>query len=910
LKKTILVLLIACIWLPASSQYWQQQVDYTIDVSLDDHENTLSGFEKIIYTNHSPDTLAFIWFHLWPNAYKNDRTAYSEQDLINGSTRFYFSSKEDRGYINQLDFKVDNISATVSDHPEHIDIVKVTLPKPLLPNQQIVITTPFHVKLPFNFSRGGHDKNSYQITQWYPKPAVFDKYGWHAMPYLDQGEFYSEFGSFDVHITTPAGYQVAATGQLQESDKGDDNTDKTTTVHYRQDRVHDFAWFADRNFTVQSDTCVLPSGKSVTVFAYLTNNDPEIWRNTIEYARKAVKFYSAAVGEYPYNVVKVVQGPESFGGGMEYPTITVISPVDNNRTLEKTIVHEVGHNWFYSVLGTNERQHPWMDEGINTFYEQQYSRYVFGEEVQRDRILFETMAAIKRDQPIELTSEKYSEVNYNLVAYYKTAEWLRFLQEQVGEERFKAGMQEYFREWQFKHPQPEDFKNSIEQAAGKKLDSAFALINNTGTLPNQERKGSKISFVFGISSLKDYGKHPTKDLYIIGPAIGGNAYDNLMAGVFVTNLKLPPSRLKFLLAPMYGTGSKAITGIGFASYNLYSRSRISRTEFTLAASRFSMNKLSQEDGSSLFLHFNKIVPGIRLTFRNKDPRSNQRWFIQLRGYFIREDGLRFFRDTVISGIDTTIRNRFATIPEDRTLTQVRVVVENNRVLYPYSGELKVEQGKYFMRAAFTGSYFFNYVKEGGLKLRLFAGKFFYTSSKTASKQFATDRYHLNLTGANGYEDYTFSDYFIGRNKFQGFASQQIMVRDGAFKVRTDLLADKVGKSDDWLAAVNLSTTIPKEINPLSMLPVKIPLGLFLDIGTYAAAWKQDANLDRFLYDAGVEVSLLKETVKIYLPLIYSSIFKDYIQSTLQKKGRIWKKVSFSIDISNFSFHKLDRHLSF
>lgn len=195
-------------------------------------------------------------------------------------------------------------------------------------------------------------------------------------------------------------------------------------------------------------------------------------------------------------------------------------------------------------------------------------------------------------------------------------------------------------------------------------------------------------------------------------------------------------------------------------------------------------------------------------------------------------------------------------------------------------------------------------------MRLFAGKFFYTSAKTFATQFATDRYHLNLTGANGYEDYTYSDYFIGRNKFEGLASQQIMNRDGGFKVRTDLLADKVGKTDDWLIAANFSTTIPSAINPLSVLPVKIPLKLFFDIGTYAESWKEEAETDRFLFDAGIQIPLVKETINIYLPLIYSSVFKDYIQSTIPKKGRLWKTISFTIDISNFSFRKFDRNLNF
>ena len=199
--------------------YFQQKVNYKIDVTLNDVENTLDGFEIIDYTNNSPDTLHYIWFHLWPNAYKNDQTAFSEQLLQNGRTDFYFSNNEKRGYINRLDFKVDGITSNLEDHPQYIDVAKLILPTPLLPGQTIKITTPFHEKIPFNFSRGGYVGQTYQITQWYPKPAVYDKKGWHPIPYLDQGEFYSEFGNFNVQITVPKNYIVAATGELQNTDE-------------------------------------------------------------------------------------------------------------------------------------------------------------------------------------------------------------------------------------------------------------------------------------------------------------------------------------------------------------------------------------------------------------------------------------------------------------------------------------------------------------------------------------------------------------------------------------------------------------------------------------------------------------------------------------------------------------------
>ena len=943
-KISILLFFTLAIQFTSFSQYWQQQVNYTIDVSLNDKEHTLDGFEKIEYINNSPDALRFIWFHLWPNAYKNDKTAFTDQMLENGSTKFYFSDKEQKGYINRLDFKVNDITALVEDHPQHIDIIKIILPAPLPPGQRIIITTPFHVKLPYNFSRGGHDGQSYQATQWYPKPAVYDKNGWHPMPYLDQGEFYSEFGSFDVNITVPDNYVVAATGDLQNIEEKEwlkrrstfnwepvkgkeknssgqikttyqlypESTKESKTLHYKQSNIHDFAWFADKRFIVNYDSCLLASGKVIEVFTYYTSKYKNSWKNSVNNSKDAIRHYSSLVGEYPYNIVQVVQGPESFGGGMEYPTITVISPDTDAKSLDNTINHEIGHNWFYGIIASNERANPWMDEGINSYYDEKYKTNKYGIQPKLDRLTFETKVVTKTDQPIELSSEKYSEANYGLVAYYKTAEWMRYLESALGTETFNKAMQKYYRLWKFKHPQPEDFKNVMEESSGKNLDTEFSYLSKKGTLPNQQRTGTKAIPIFNLKRLVDYAKKPSKNLILFGPAIGANSYDKLMLGGFVTNLKLPPSKFQFLLAPMYATGSKEITGVGFASYSFYPNSIFRNIDVGVFGSSFTADQFTGSDGNSTFLGFTKIVPGIKLTLKEKNPRSNRNRFIQFKSFLINEDGLRFFRDTVITlpGPDTTISNKFRTINENSTLNQLRIVIENHRVLYPYSGELKIEQGKDFARAAFTGKYFFNYVKEGGLNVRLFAGKFFYTGSKTVTKQFATDRYHLNMTGANGYEDYTYSDYFAGRNKFQGFLSQQIMERDGGFKVRTDLLADKVAKTDDWLIAANFSTTIPSSINPLNLLPIKIPLKFFFDIGTHAESWKQNATTDRFLFDAGLHIPILKETVNIYIPLVYSSVYGDYLKSTIPKKERFWKKISFSIDISNFSFRKFDRNLNF
>ncbi|HWC52233.1 MAG TPA: M1 family metallopeptidase [Chitinophagaceae bacterium] len=942
MRKILISLLVAhSLFLSAFAQYWQQQVNYTIDVTLNDKDNTLDAFEKIEYINNSPDTLKFIWFHIWPNAYKNDQTAFSDQLLLNGNTRFYFSDNEEKGYINRLDFKVNDITADLEDHPKYIDIVKLILPSPLAPGQKCIITTPFHEKLPYNFSRGGHDGQSYQATQWYPKPAVYDKNGWHPMPYLDQGEFYSEFGNFDVSITIPKNYVVAATGELQNEGEKEwlkkrssfswtpkkeklktkggvtkivtqefpPSAAETKTLRFTQNNIHDFAWFADKRFIVNEDTCRLSSGKIITAFTYFTPEEKKQWRKSIQYCKDAVRFYSNRVGEYPYNVVSAVQGPESFGGGMEYPTITIISPASTDKELDLTIAHEIGHNWFYGILASNERDHPWMDEGINSYYEHSYSQWKYGSFDAMERVQLETMETIKKDQPIENTSEAYSERNYDLVVYYKTSEWMRYVESQLGIAAFDKAMQDYYKQFQFKHPQPEDLKNVMAISTGQNMDSLFSYLNKTGPLPNEERKGFRFVPFFNPKSDSLYLRSSANNIFLLTPSLGFNSYDKLMIGGLFTNYKLPPTRFQFVAAPMYATGSKSFTGIGKLNYTFYPSGSFRKIDLFLNAATFNIDQYTDSAGKKTFMAFQKIVPGIRFTLKQKDPRSTIQRYIQWKTFLIGEDNLHFYRDTVINGIDTTISNKYNILRNNRVLNQLSFVIKNERALYPYSGELKIEQASVFVRTAFTGNYFFNYPKAGGLDVRLFAGKFFYIGSKTITKQFETDRYHLNMTGANGYEDYTYSDYFIGRNKFDGMASQQIMMRDGGFKVRTDLLATKVGKTDDWLIAANFSSSIPSNINPLNLLPVKIPLKIFADIGTYSEAWKPDSGLDRFLYDAGFQIPLLHQTINIFIPILYSNIYRDYFKSTLEKKNRWLHITSFSIDISNLNLKKLNKNLS-
>jgi hypothetical protein len=924
------------------TKYWQQQVNYKIDVTLNDTANTLDGYVKMDYYNNSPDTLYFIWIHVWPNAYKNDRTAFSDQLLINGRTDFYFSTEDKRGYINRLDFKVNGDVAQIQDHPEHQDIIKLILPQPLPPNSSAKIETPFHEKLPFNFSRGGHVGQTYQITQWYPKPAVYDKNGWHPMPYLDQGEFYSEFGNYEVQITLPANYVVAATGEL-ESETIDPVTNSgvyktelkktvkhepflkkkvvadstipsalnTKTIIYKQNKVHDFAWFADKSFLVKTDTLRLASGRIIKVAAYYQPKNAAYWKNSLQFIKQSILNRSSYLGEYPYNIVSAAEATMGFSGGMEYPTITSISPVKSEEELEVVLEHEVGHNWNYAIIATNERAYPWMDEGINTFYDDRYyssgsniikenkKRPGFVENMLPDDIEKFNAAnlyATQKDQPIATSAENFSEINYNTIAYFKTGEWMKLLENTLGKKTFDSCMQEYFHRWQFKHPYPEDLKKIIEEVSGKNVDAEFGLLNSKGKLPGKPiKKDTKFIPLF---SFKDTDKHH----YIFAaPAIGANVYDKLMLGVLVHNYTLPAEKFQFLVAPMYATGSGHLNSLGRVSYHWYPGRNGQKIEIFLSGETFSGNSFTDSVNNKTILRFSKIAPSIKYTFANKDPLSYITKFIQWKTFFINQQELLFKRDTINQKDDISFPTAGSYI------NQLRFVFQNNRVLYPYNYELLAEQGNNFLRFSFTGNYYFNYAKSGGMNVRFFAGKFFYLGEKTFTKQFETDAYHLNMSGPNGKEDYTFSNYFIGRNEFTGLPSQQIMNRDGFFKVRTDLLNDKIGKSDDWLMAANFTTDIPKAINFLR--PLKIPLRVFVDVGTYAESWQNNSTTGRLIYDAGLQLSFLKEVVNVYIPIFYSKVYRDYFKSTAPENTFL-KTISFSIDIQNFKLTSLVPQLAF
>jgi hypothetical protein len=986
MKKALILLLTIFIYTSSPAEpYWQQKVDTKLQVKLDDQKHFLYGYEEIDYTNNSPDTLKYIYMHLWPNAYEHDHTAFAEQETQNGSTDFYYSASKDKGYIDSLSFLVDGQKADYHYTEMMPDVSRIDLPKPLPPGAHMHISTPFEVKIPKIFSRLGHTKQAYFISQWFPKPAVYDRKGWHPIPYLDQGEFYSEIGSYDVSITLPGNYIVMATGNC--SDKSEmqwldslsqlplpnDTTylkswpasdARLKTLHYHEDNVHDFAWFADKRWIVRKDTTTVPeTGNIVTAYAAFLPVDKKKWLKGTDYLKATVQYYGKWVGPYPYKTIKAVEGDMHAGGGMEYPTVTIIDRTASSA-LQTVVVHEAGHNWFYGMLATNERDHAWMDEGINTFYEHKTTEALGKEKIttkakgikinvgdDAEDLLYYEYASIRQDQALDQTSANFTKLNYGGDVYYKTALVLKWLEQYMGEDNFEAGMHEYFNTWKHKHPYPEDLQTIMQKHSDKSLDWFFKDILNSDRRIDYALRG--IHHVNGVTEVRVKNKSginapvrvdayqkdslvasgwsmpftnettvevPTaqytklkisddipdvkrannsnhgglklgliaglnrseKERLFIAPALGYNNYDGFQLGLLFHNITIPENRFRFAVAPMYGFKAGQFTGTGSMSYTWYSRGLFSNITLQVDGKSFDYNSTGQNIANPLYARYVKIAPALIFTFNEHNLRSPAVSTLTLKGYGISEDVFNFNLDPADSLYKPSATN------QQKVYGLLRFDHKNQRTFNPYNYSIEGQMGADFAKINIEGRIRIDYMlKNKALYVRGYFGKFFDVNNNPT----AASRYYLNstFTGAN---DYLYDDTYIGRSDQNGFAAHQVSIREGGFKVPTPLYTDPIGRNDNWLASVNLSSDIPK-----------IPLiRLFLDAGTYANAAQQNPSTNKFIFDGGLELHLLFDAVKVYLPLLMSKDLRDYMKSMYPDK-QVQNSIVFSIELRNWDWLK-------
>ncbi|WP_313114319.1 M1 family metallopeptidase [Aequorivita sediminis] len=487
-------------------KYWQNSADYQLEVTLDEKNHIVTGNVAIQYINNSPEELDFIWLYLEQNRFTETSRGTLTSPLEGGR----YSGDVEGGY-KLSNFSAKTKTGTSSKYLISDTRMQVFLDKPLAANGgEVEIKMNFEYKIPVEgMDRMGRfeakDGTVYAIAQWYPRVAVFDDVvGWNTDPYLGAGEFYCEYGDFDVKITAAADQTVVCSGILQnpnevltknqqkrlaKAEKSDktvyiikpDEVGKsvaqaknngTLTWHFKMENTRDVAWASSRAFIWDAAKMNLGNGKvGLAQSVYPKESDGEhAWGRSTEYTKASVEFHSNTYYPYPYhNAINVATSV----GGMEYPGVSFCGYQRGGASLWGVTDHEFGHNWFPMIVGNNERRYPWMDEGLNIFINH-YSTAAFnnGEyptRTDKPRDLVQYLTYGNREG-IDTYPDIANARNLAYTAYYKPAAGLYMLREYIlGEERFDYAFKSYIRHWAYKHPQPNDFFNHIENAVGEDL---------------------------------------------------------------------------------------------------------------------------------------------------------------------------------------------------------------------------------------------------------------------------------------------------------------------------------------------------------------------------------------------------------------------------------------------------------
>ena len=496
MKVKINPLLVALFFLGLSSgsyaqntTYWQQHVDYTMEVAMDVKSYQYTGTQKLVYTNNSPDELSRVYYHLFFNAFQPgsemDVRLHSIQDpdgrmWVDGKSRIAALSESEIGYLHATTLTQDGSAV---NFVEEGTVLVVELANPIPPGGKTTFDMEFKGQVPIQIRRSGRNNAegvALSMSQWYPKLAEYDFEGWHADPYIAR-EFQGVWGDFDVKLTLDKNYTVGGSGYLQNPDeighgyeapgtKIKKQKGKTLTWHFKAPMVHDFMWAADPDYL--HDTLQVKNGP---MLHFLYKNDPEIienWKKLQPKTAELMQFFNKNLGEYPYKQYSVIHGGD---GGMEYAMATLITGGRKFGSLVGVTAHEMAHSWFQHVLATNESKHEWMDEGFTSFISTLAMNEVMGEK--KDNPFEKTykgyfnLALSGKEQPQTTHADRYDlNFAYSVSAYSKGAIFLSQLGYIIGQDKLMETLKKYYTDFKFKHPTPNDIKRTAEKVSGMELD--------------------------------------------------------------------------------------------------------------------------------------------------------------------------------------------------------------------------------------------------------------------------------------------------------------------------------------------------------------------------------------------------------------------------------------------------------
>lgn len=458
-----------------------------MDITVHPDRHAMEGRQRLTYTNTSPDTLSRVFYHLYFNAFHpHSMMAERNRELPDPdprtAPRIFDLGPDETGYhrIESLTQDRETVSHRIFD-----TVMEVKLARPLPPGGQAVFDMTFVSQIPLQTRRSGRDSREgidYSMTQWYPKLAQFDARGWHADPYVGR-EFYAPFGTFDVRITLPSEYIVGATGTLQNPDEvghgyaSDSlNTDPpaaqsdSLTWRFYAENVHDFAWSADPDYIHD----VLDTEAGYTIHLLYQPDVAEVWQTLHEAAPKIMAFFEANYGPYLYPQMTIAQGGD---GGMEYPMITLVTGRRPPPSLHGVTAHEVAHMWFYGMIGSNEADYAWMDEGFTSYATREALAHLRGQPRPSHAGALAGILNMKRlglFEPLNTPSDWFdTNTAYGVASYSGGEMMLDMLGYVISDSLRDRFLLEYHRQFTFRHAGPHDVERVAEQVSGIRLDWYF-----------------------------------------------------------------------------------------------------------------------------------------------------------------------------------------------------------------------------------------------------------------------------------------------------------------------------------------------------------------------------------------------------------------------------------------------------
>lgn len=528
MKKGLMVCLLVSLVLTVFAQdRWQQKIKYKMDVVMNVNTNILKGKQVIEYTNNSPDTLKWVYFHLYwnafqPNSMMDVRNRELGRRVVNGRTDWEARVADRIAKLKPEEYGYQKVGLVrMNGRPQkleqHETVLKVILDKPILPKNKVVFDTEFEAQVPVQIRRSGRDNAEgvrYSMSQWYPKMSEFDHEGWHPTPYIAR-EFYGVWGDFEVNLSIQKDYVVAATGYLQnpqeighgyeaEGSKVNRPAGDMLTWKFVAPNVHDFVWAADpqykhvsrkvrdglvlhafykistehltRQFEAMSAAAKSRYGNKAENFIASYQKE---WDKVLDLAARAIPYMDKTFGYYPYKQYSFIQGGD---GGMEYPMATLLKGAG-----EDVVIHEWMHSWYQMMLGTNESLYPWMDEGFTTYAEDRVKAYLHNSTGFIHAGSYAAYFALVKsgvEEPLSTHADHFdSRFGYSTSSYMKGAVFLEQLGYIIGADNRDKLLLEYYRKYRFKHPELNDFIRLAEGVSGIQLDwYPQFFVNSTKTI--------------------------------------------------------------------------------------------------------------------------------------------------------------------------------------------------------------------------------------------------------------------------------------------------------------------------------------------------------------------------------------------------------------------------------------------